>query len=120
MELPSEPQSWPKGVARQERLRGMRLAAKLHLFQIPICLAYGFFMALKYGNLMQFFGSFWIPAASIGTTQLIYLIPAAVIEVARGRRARAMGIARCALITFLLNIALVLLFIFLLCSQLGR
>lgn len=117
MDLPSEPESWPKGVAHQERLRGMRQAAKLHLLQIPIGLIFGIIMALKSGDIRQFFGTVWIPAASIGTTQLVYLLPAAVIELARGRRARALGIVLCALITFLLNIALVLLLVLYLCSQ---
>jgi hypothetical protein len=98
----------------------MRFGAKLHLLQIPICLAFGIYMALKFGTSRRFFASLWIPAASIGTSQLIYMIPASLIELARGRRARAMGIALCGLITLLLNVALVLLAFFFLNAQVGR
>jgi hypothetical protein len=83
---------------------GIGLALLLHLLQIPLAVLVGFVSCLIDAN-----GYCWLagifPPLVIAVSQVVYVVPALVIAVRRGRRGLAKGIAIGAAATFMLNAA---------------
>ena len=79
---------------------GIGLAFLLHLIQIPLTLGMG-----RWDTSIE--GSFWafihLPFLFIGATQLVYLVPAALIARAKGKRGLMKGLLIGGALTLLLN-----------------
>jgi hypothetical protein len=98
----------------------MRLGSKLHLLQIPLGVISGASMAMNSGDWRQFSSGFLFSIGTIGFNQLLYMVPVSLYLRVKGKKDRAKGLGICAIITFLLNIAIVGLLFFYLCGNWGK
>jgi hypothetical protein len=78
---------------------GVRIALLLHLAALGFCL-----MIYVMSRVSQGFGVLLFPLIFAGVSQLVYLIPAAVMQKRRGRPQAMKGIILVAAITVLLNV----------------
>ncbi len=79
---------------------GVRIALLLHLAALGFCL-----IVYMLSRVSQGFGSILLfPLIFAGVSQLVYLIPAAVMQKRRGRPQAMKGIILVAAITLLLNV----------------
>ena len=77
---------------------GVRTALLLHLAALGFCL-----MISMMTRVIPTFGALLLPLIFVGLSQLVYLIPAAVMQKRRGRPQAMKGIILVAAITLLLN-----------------
>src|SRR6266853_1119781 len=94
----SDPTPAPIRARPDSIMAGVRIALLLHLAALGFCL--GIYIMSRVSTV---FAILFVPLIFAGLTQLVYLIPAAVMQKRRGRPQAMKGIILVAAITLLLN-----------------